>query len=327
MKQRELTEKQRKYFKEYRPRHTDRDWDLLRMKIPSIDILTLPIAPLFMEVMGKTWPGKRRSDPIETYFEFTYDELVAEKKMKPKEIDLLIDLVSRVVKTEEGEKKMVRDERINELTQDFFLRTLEKFDVRPDLPVDFVALDDESLNLCSGAGADDLEKVLRHGIFLSEKKFLSGELKDLVNAVSTESPQLMARFLPVIPGERGIKPWKAMEIFLRKIPEDYRAALTKHFSTGASKFPDLDAAEFEKLCKRMDMVGLEFRSLFPEESKAIREGAEGEKGVFHDIRDNELRALACSVIKGRDNSQTQPSPNKRKRVSYVRGLLNRVGVS
>lgn len=328
MKQRELTPEQRKYFGVYRPKNTDRDWDLLRMRIPSIDIFTLPLAPLYMEVIGKPWPGKRRSDPIESYFELSYEELVAEKKMRPKEIDLMIDLVSRVVQTEEGEKGMVRSERINKLTQDFFLNTLEKFDIRPDLPIDFIAIGEESRILCAGAGADDLEKVLRHGIFLLEKKFLSGELKDLFNAVSTESPQLMARFLPVVPGERGVKPWKAMEICLQKIPANYRVALAKSYSKEECKLPDAEEEEFQRICKRMEMVGLEFRALFPEESRAIREGEEGKRDVFHEIRNDEIRALATSIIEGKKGSREKKAPETtKKRASYVSRLFHRVGAS
>ncbi|MGE9289363.1 MAG: hypothetical protein ACQKBT_00145, partial [Puniceicoccales bacterium] len=89
MKQRELTAKQRKYFRQYRPKNTDRDWDLLRMKAPDLEILSLPIAPLYLEVIGSPWPGKRRSEKIESYFDLTYDELIEVHKMKPKEIDLL----------------------------------------------------------------------------------------------------------------------------------------------------------------------------------------------------------------------------------------------
>ncbi|MFP4353228.1 MAG: hypothetical protein ACLFRP_08985 [Puniceicoccaceae bacterium] len=327
MKERELTVKQRQYFRKYRPRHTERDWDLLRMKIPSMDILTLPIGPLYIEIMGKPWPGKRRPAPISSYFDQSYEELVKEAGFKPKEIDLLIDLVSRVVRTEEGAKDMVQSERITSQTNDFFFRTLEKLGVRPDLRIDFLALDEETLELCEGAEADDLEKVLRYGIFLSEKQFLSGDLRDLVNAVSTESQQLLSKFLPVVPGERGIKPWKAMENVLDKIPERFRAALVKFYDGGSPHVAEDDRQAFEQLRRRLDMIGLEFRALFPEPARLVRQESEGAAEVFRPIFDDEKRSLARCVVRGRPSSSSgKAAEGSRKRGSFVRGILGRVGV-
>lgn len=326
MKERELTVKQRRYFRQYRPRFTERDWDLLRLKMPDIEILSLPIAPLYIDVIGKPWPGKRRSAPIKSYFDKSYEELVEEAGFKPREIDLLMDLVSTVVRTEEGEKNMVQSERITSQTNDFFFRTLEKLGARPDLPVDFLALDGESLDLCAGAEADDLEKVLRYGIFLSEKRCLSGDLRDLVNAVSTESQQLLARFLPVIPGERGIKPWKAMDNVLDKIPERFRGPLVKFYSGGSANVPEEDREAFEQLCRRLEMIGLEFRALFPEPARSVREESDEGTEVFRAIFDDEKRLLARLIVRGR----TSPSGGKaheasRKPVSFFRSLLGRVG--
>ncbi len=328
MKQKELTAKQRLYFRQYRPRHTDRDWDLLRMKVPDLEILSLPIAPLYLEVVGKAWPGKRRPDPIASYFELTYEELVEQHKMKPKEIDLMIDLVSRVVRTEQGEKEMVQSERITLRTNDFFFRTLEKFDVRPDLPIDFIALDEESLNLCAGSSADDLEKVLRQGLFLSEKKFLSGDLKALINAVATESQQLMSRFLPTVPGERGLKPWKAMKNVIEKVPTRFRTPLQAYYSSGSTKVADADQEEFDRICKRLDMIGLEFRALFPTESRAIRDKADDAAEVFAPIQEAETRILAEMIIRGRKTTaKSSSSAGARKPVSFFRGLMDRVGAN
>lgn len=326
MSQRELTAKQRQYFRQYRPRNTDRDWDLLRMKLPDLEILSLPIAPLYLEVVGTPWPGKRRDHPIDSYFDNSYQELI-EQGMKPKEIDLLMDLVTRVITAEQGEKEMVREERITEQTNDFFLRTLEKFGVRSDLPIDFISLNDESLTLCNGAGADDLEKILRQAILLSEKKVLSGELKDMVNAVSTESQQLMARFLPIIPGERGVKPWKAMENVLSKIPRAMRASLLIQFRSGSAKVPEAEKEEFDRYCKRLEMIGLEFRALFPTESRAVRDEVAGAEDVFASIQDSLIRQLAEAVVQIGRNSPLGETRESRKRVSFVRGLLGRVGAS
>lgn len=326
MKERELTVKQRQYFRQYRPRYTERDWDLLRMKIPTMDILSLPIAPLYIDVIGKPWPGKRRPAPISSYFDQSYEELVKENGFRPKEIDLLIDLVSCVVRSEEGEKNMVQSKRITSQTNDFFFRTLEKLGVRPDLRIDFLALDEETLDLCEGAEVDDLEKILRYGIFLSEKRCLSGDLRDLVNAVSTESQQLLARFLPVVPGERGIKPWKAMENVLNKIPERFRGPLVKFYGGGSANVPDEDREAFEKLHQRLDMIGLEFRALFPEAAHSVREESDEGTEVFRPIFDDEKRLLARHVVRGRASSSGgKASEAPRKRVSFVRGLLGRVG--
>tara|TARA_R100000027_G_scaffold61554_5_gene53028 strand:+ start:39816 stop:40799 length:984 start_codon:yes stop_codon:yes gene_type:complete len=327
MNEKELTAKQRQYFRQYRPKNTDRDWDLLRMKLPDLEILSLPVSPLYLEVVGSPWPGKRRNDPIHSYFDCSYQELI-DRGMKPKEIDLLMSLVAQVIRTEQGEKEMVRSDRITAQTNDFFLRTLEKFGVRSDLPIDFVSLNEESLVLCGGAGADDLEKILRQAILLSEKKVLNGELKDLINAVSTESQQLMAQFLPIIPGERGVKPWKAMQNVLSKIPRSMQTALLVFFRSGSEKIPESDRVAFEGHCKRLEMIGLEFRALFPVESRAVRDETEGAEEVFSSIQDSLTRQLAEAVIQlGRNSNRKGAQNESRKRVSFVRGLLGRVGAN
>lgn len=326
MKRRELTANQRQYFRQYRPRYTERDWDLLRTKVPTMDILSLPIAPLYLDVIGKPWPGKRRPAPISSYLDQSYKELVKEAGFKSKEIDLLIDLVFSVVQTENGEKNMVQSESIDSQTNDFFFRTLEKLGVRPDLRVDFLALDDGTLSLCKGAGIDNLEEILQYALFLSEKGYLSGDLRDLVNAVSTENSQLLARFLPIVAGERGIKPWKAMENVLDKIPEHFLKPMMVSYDGGSANVPDGDWEAFEQLSRRLELIGLEFRSLFPEPARSVQEESDEGAEAFRAIVDDEKRLLARLIVRGQTSASDGKAPEEsRKPVSVVRNLLRRVG--
>jgi len=328
MSKRELTAAQRKYFRPYRPQKTDRDWDLLRMRAPELEILKLPISPLFLEVKGKPWPGKRRSMAIASYFDMNYEELISEVGMKPKEIDLLIELVSDVIQTEKSEKDMVGKERIKTQTVDFFFRTLEKFDIRPELPIDFISLEPDTLDFLINSSVDDLESVLRKAVELLDKKVLSGDLKLLFNAVATESPQLMSRFLPIVPGERGVQPWKAISIAVKKIPAELRQHVSVYFEGNVAKVPEEDRADFEKICKRFDMISFEFRSLFPEESSSIRDGAEDSDEILQAIHDPEVQALAAKVISGRTKKTEKAGEGKSEKPSgFMRSIFGRAGAN
>jgi len=327
MSERPLTEKQALYFKAYKPRYTSSDWDRCRLNAPMHDILGLPVMSLYLEIIGKTWPGKRRKDPVNDYFDLSYAELVEKKGFKPKEIDLLIDLVNRIISTEATESQQLAPERVDAQTEETFLKSLTKFGVRADLPIEFVGLDQSSRELCLASEADDIGKILKFGTFLAGKNLLSGDLRRLLNAVAAESEHLLCQYLPLEIGAAKLLDWKAMEIALQAYPEAVRRDLLilLHKGEGAEGVSSTALKEGEGL----EAIRKKFLALFPAWKNLADTGdpsgaEEDPDPTFAKIEDPGIRKLAIALMFG-DGLTNEKSQLEKKNPSFVRSLLSRTG--
>lgn len=325
MSERPLTEKQAKYFKAYTPRYTSGDWDRCRLNAPLHDILGLPVAPLYLEIIGLSWPGKKHSDPINDFLDLSYHELIEEKGFKPREIDLLIDLIARITTTEAAESEHLAPERVDAKTEETFLRSLTKFGVRADLPIAFVGLDESSRELCLASGADDIGKILKFGTFLAGKNLLSGDLRKLINTVAAESEHLLCEYLPIETGAAKLLDWKAMEIALQAYPAAIRTDLLLFIRKGgggeeASLVVSTAAGELKRLRDQFLVLFPAWKEVSPESGRPERE--EDPDPTFSKIEDSGLRELAIAVIFGGGVVSEEKVPEK-KRPSLVRSLLSR----
>jgi len=205
-------------------------WNSLRIDFNRSLLVDTSLFSLAENIDGCVWPLSGPDETPSAYIDFTYDEVIeklAEKGQPATRLDNLVDILRGTMAFDESFGDMAGIASKAEAETDPVKRNLERLEISPDYPVSLCNFTPGMHDFCQREKLETLNDFLSFTRGASRQVFISGEFKELLNAISHIDEQEIARFLPFRIHSSGLHFLEALAFVIRPLSPEERAVVTK----------------------------------------------------------------------------------------------------
>lgn len=211
-------------------RTTPEAWDLLRTEFQRSLLVETSLPSLAENIDGCVWPISGPDETPGAYIDLNHEELIAKLKAQgqsAKLLDNLADILRGTIAFDESFGDMAGIASKAEAETDPVKRNLERLDISEEFPVRLCNFTPGMQEFCVREGIVNLGQFLSFTRGASRQVFISGEFKELLNAVSYVDEAVIARYLPYRGKTPGLYLVEGLAFIARSLSVEQRAQIVK----------------------------------------------------------------------------------------------------
>lgn len=212
------------------PRIGPSRWDELRLAFHRSMMIETPLASLAQNIDGCVWPLKGADEKPSAYIDLSHADALARlhaRGLPSDALDDLAEILRGTLSFDESFGEMAGIAARAEAASDPVLRNLEKLGIPADLPVTLCALSPNIQQFCLRESLATLGDFLQFSRNASRQIAVSGDFRDLLNAVAHIDEQTLARYLPFRPKSTGLHLIEAVAQLARPLEIEERMKLVR----------------------------------------------------------------------------------------------------
>lgn len=289
-------------------RYNKDDWDEIRLTFATSLMVDTSLLSLSQNLEIDEWPIKGAGETPSKYIDFTWEELQELPGLadKPERIDLLVHILRETQAFDDPFGDMVATVDAHASVD----RTLEKNITRLKIPQDFpMALSGLSADTLSFCKNEDIKTLKDFGHFaqnMAQNIVIGGDFRALLNALTMEDQQTLAKYIPFRPGSYGLHLPECIGLLLNQLSDVEKCSLLKRF--GYNKLDATQEAKArlnkEQIAQLEDILQSKLKEIcdyFPDQYKQLARDVKGGKTlerIFMVVDDPE-RECICAQITAR----------------------------
>lgn len=294
--------------KETTLRYNKDDWDEIRLSFATSLMVDTNLLSLSQNLEIQEWPIKGAGETPSKYIDFTWEELHELPGLadKPQRIDLLVHILRETQAFDDPFGDMVATVDAHASVDRTLEKNINRLKIPQDFPMTLSGLSPDTVSFCQN---EDIKTLKDFGHFaqnMAQNIVIGGDFRALLNALSTEEQQTLAKYIPFRPGSLGLHLAECIGLLLNQLSDVEKCSLLKRFGYGkltgsqeskarlskdqVSQLEDILQSKMSEICK-----------YFPDQYKELARDIKGGKTlerVFMVVDDPE-RECICSNITAR----------------------------
>lgn len=210
---------------------TPAQWDKVRKAFSKSLMLDLKLSSLAENLELDGWVIEGDEETPAKYVEFTLEELsvMGEFHGKPARIDQLFKILNENLSQDEEFEDMVIPINQQLDKTDVLLQVLRKHDIPLDYPFALLILPKNVRETTPAEQVKTLGQFVQFYQKISEKGVVLGEIKAILQAISSGDEPRMATWMPLRPGSKGFHLIEAVALTVKSLDQDILKSLLKKY--------------------------------------------------------------------------------------------------
>ncbi len=210
---------------------TAAEWDTARKTCAKSMMVDMKLASLAENLELPAWPYNGADETPGKYIDFSLEELavMTEFHGKPQLIDRLYSIIHENVSHDEEFEEMVIPINQQLDKTDVLLHVLRKMEVPLDYPFDLLMLPKAVRETAPREQVKTLGQFVQFYQRISEKGVVLGEIKTILQAISSADEPRLADWMPIRPGAKGFHLIEAVALIVKKLDQDTLKSLIKKY--------------------------------------------------------------------------------------------------
>lgn len=210
---------------------TPAQWDKVRKAFAKSLMLELKLASLAENLELDGWVIEGDDETPAKYIEFTLEELsvLSEFHGKPARIDRLYKILNENLAQDEEFEDMVIPINQQLDKTDVLLQVLRRREIPLDYPFSLLILPKNVRETAPAEQVKTLGQFVQFYQRISEKGVVLGEIKAILQAISSGDEPRMATWMPLRPGAKGFHLIEAVALTVKTLDQDTLKSLLKKY--------------------------------------------------------------------------------------------------
>jgi hypothetical protein len=210
---------------------TPAQWDKVRKAFSKSLMLDLKLSSLADNLELDGWPIEGDEETPAKYVEFTLEELsvMGEFHGKPARIDRLFKILNENLSQDEEFEDMVIPINQQLDKTDVLLQVLRKHGIPLDYPFSLLILPKNVRETTPTEQVKTLGQFVQFYQKISEKGVVLGEIKTILQAISSGDEPRMATWMPLRPGVKGFHLIESVALSVKALDQDTLKSLLKKY--------------------------------------------------------------------------------------------------
>ncbi len=210
---------------------TPAEWDKVRKAFAKSLMLELKLSSLADNLELDAWPIEGQEETPSKYTEFTLEELsvMGEFHGKPARIDHLFKILKENLAQDEEFEEMVIPINQQLDKTDVLLQVLRRKEIPLDYPFALLILPKNIRETTPTEQVKTLGQFVQFYQKISEKGVVLGEIKAILQAISSGDEVRMATWMPLRPGTDGFHLIEAVALTVKTLDQDTLKSLLKKY--------------------------------------------------------------------------------------------------
>lgn len=210
---------------------TPAQWDSVRKAFRKSLMLEVRLSSLAENLELDGWPLEGAEETPSKYIDFTLEELsvMGEFHGKPARIDLLFKILHENLSQEGEFEEMVIPINQNLDKTDVLLQVLRKREIPLDYPFKLLILPKNVRETAPAEAVKTLGQFVQFYQKISEKGVVLGEIKTILQAISSGDEPRLATWMPFRPGAPGFHVIEAIALTVKSLDQDTLKSLLKKY--------------------------------------------------------------------------------------------------
>ncbi|WP_269541689.1 hypothetical protein [Cerasicoccus fimbriatus] len=317
-------------------RYNKDDWDEIRLAFATSLMVDTGLLSLSQNLEIEEWPIKGSGETPSKYIDFTWEELQELPGLadKPARIDLLIHILRETQAFDDPFGDMVATVDAHASVDRTLEKNINRLKIPEDFPMALSGLSADTLSFCQN---EDIKTLKDFGHFaqnMAQNIVIGGDFRALLNSLSTEDQQTLAKYVPFRPGSLGLHLPECIGLLLNQLSEVEKCSLLKKF--GYDRMTDNMEAKArlskEQVSQLEDILQSKLKEIcdyFPEQYKQLAMDIKGGKTLerIFMVVDEPERECICANITQRylkENAIADlPEPETAKKRGFFSRLFGR----
>lgn len=210
---------------------TGAQWDAARRICAKSMLVDMKLASLAENLELPSWPFAGEDETPGKYIDFTLEELsvMTEFHGKPHLIDRLYAIIHENASHDEEFEEMVIPINQHLDKTDVLQQVLRKLEVPLDYPFDLLMLPKAVRETAPREQVKTLGQFVQFYQRISEKGVVLGEIKTILQAISSADEPRLAGWMPLRPGAKGFHLIEAIALIIKTLDQDTLKSLIKKY--------------------------------------------------------------------------------------------------
>ncbi|GHC10510.1 hypothetical protein [Cerasicoccus arenae] len=306
-------------------RYSKDDWDEIRLSFATSLMVDTNLLSLSQNLEIDEWPIKGAGETPSKYIDFTWEELqelpgLADRNER---IDLLVHILRETQAFDDPFGDMVATVDAHASVDRTLEKNINRLKIPQDFPMSLSGLSPDTISFCQN---EDIRSLKDFGHFaqnMAQNIIIGGDFRALLNALTTEDQQTLAKYIPFRPGSLGLHLAECIGLLLNQLSDVEKCSLLKRFgysnlSSAQESKARLSKEQVSQLEDILQTKMKEICSYFPDQYRQLAGDIKGGKTlerVFM-VVDEPERECICSHITSRylkENAVTDlPTPEVKR---------------
>lgn len=317
-------------------RYNKDDWDEIRLTFATSLMVDTSLLSLSQNLEIQEWPIRGAGETPSKYIDFTWEELQELPGLadKPERIDLLVHILRETQAFDDPFGDMVATVDAHASVDRTLEKNINRLKIPQDFPMQLSGLSPDTLSFCAN---EDIKTLKDFGHFaqnMAQNIVIGGDFRALLNALTMEDQQTLAKYIPFRPGSYGLYLPECIGLLLNQLSDVEKCSLLKKYG-----YANLDAAQEskarlnkEQLAQLEDILQAKLKDIcdyFPDQYKQLAQDIKTGKTlerVFMVVDDPERECISRQITARylKENAVTDlPSNTETKKGGFFSRLFGR----
>jgi len=286
-------------------RYNKDNWDEIRLTFATSLMVDTSLLSLSQNLEIEEWPIKGAGETPSKYIDFTWEELQELPGLadQPERIDLLVHILRETQAFDDPFGDMVATVDAHASVDRTLEKNINRLKISQDFPMALSGLSPDTLAFCQN---EDIKTIKDFGHFaqnMAQNIVIGGDFRALLNALTMEDQQTLAKYIPFRPGSLGLHLPECIGLLLNQLSDVERCSLLKRF--GYPKMSDSQETKArlskEQVTQLEDILQTKLKDIcnyFPEQYKQLSREIKGDKTlerVFMVVDDPERECICANI--------------------------------
>lgn len=288
-------------------RYNKDDWDEIRLSFATSLMVDTNLLSLSQNLEIDEWPIKGAAETPSKYIDFTWEELHELPGLadKPSRIDLLVHILRETQAFDDPFGDMVATVDAHASVDRTLEKNINRLKIPQDFPMSLSGLSPDTLSFCQN---EDIKTLKDFGHFaqnMAQNIIIGGDFRALLNALTMEDQQTLAKYIPFRPGSYGLHLPECIGLLLNQLSEVEKCSLLKKYGFAMTSAQENKARlGKDQIVQLEDILQTKLKDIcnyFPDQYKQLSADIKGGKTlerVFM-VVDEPERECICEQITAR----------------------------
>ncbi len=267
----------------YSTKYNQEIWQGIRSKFFTSPMAELDLATL-ADNAGEIWEGDGSELTAEDFLNYDYLELAAHPALGDQErADKLVSILKETLAFDDPFSALIMEESPAEV-RDSVTGRAERLGLPLDFPLSLSNLSENTRSICASEGIRTLGDFLEFSSRMARSVVIGEDFRALLNAINTGDEQVVSRYLPFRPGQKGLHLPEALGMIADRIGKESFLALVRHYggslNNRESQIADqVSEADLQPVQQTIQNHLGKIIAYFPSQKVALDEAAESQDSL------------------------------------------------
>ncbi|MEO0796341.1 MAG: hypothetical protein AAFX93_14320 [Verrucomicrobiota bacterium] len=285
-------------------RYNRDDWDEIRLTFATSLMVDTNLVSLSQNLEIEEWPLRGAGETPSKYIDFAWEELQELPGLAddPHRIDLLVHILRETQAFDDPFGDMVATVDAHASVDRTLEKNINRLKIPQDFPMSLSGLSADTLTFCRN---EDIKTLKDFGHFaqnMAQNIVIGGDFRALLNALTTEDQQSLAKYIPFRPGHFGLHLAESIGLLLNQLSDVEKFSLLKKYGYSLDTVQEAKARLGKDQVRQLEDIlqekAGEICQYFPDQyrqlSRDIKSGKTMER-VFMVVDDPERETICANI--------------------------------